>query len=257
MIPYFPQPVLHLGPVEIHAFGALVVVAILVGGRTMVLRAHRMGIPAEQMFRFCFWIFVSGMIGAHIAKTVMEDFPAFLADPWRIFRTSLGIRSLGGISGGFLGGLLWCRFRRLSLFETLRRLDIVAYAIPFAWMFGRLGCALAHDHRGLPSTSWIAVQFPEGPRYDLGLIEFLFLIGMAILFHALDRRPRPAGFFFGLYGVMYGAFRIWLDTLHVQPMRFWGGAAGVLIGLLGWIAMRQVSGLGHQVATGQPAAETS
>ena len=27
MIPYFPQPVLHLGPLEIHAFGALVVVA--------------------------------------------------------------------------------------------------------------------------------------------------------------------------------------------------------------------------------------
>src|SRR5260370_37083557 len=106
-----------------------------------------------------------------------------LAESSRIDITSLGIRSLGVISGGFLGGLLWCRFRRLSLFETLRRLDIVAYATPFAWMFGRLGCALAHDHRGLPSTSWIAVQFPEGPRYDLGLIEFLFLIGMAILFH--------------------------------------------------------------------------
>jgi prolipoprotein diacylglyceryltransferase len=123
MIPYFPQPVLHLGRFEIDAFGALVVVAVLAGGRTMVLRAHRMGIPAKR------------------------------CSASRIFRTSLGIRPLGGISGGFLGGLPWYCFRRLSLVETLRRLDIVAYAIPFAWMFGRLGCALAHDHRALPSTS--------------------------------------------------------------------------------------------------------
>jgi phosphatidylglycerol:prolipoprotein diacylglycerol transferase len=104
-------------------------------------------------------------------------------------------------------------------------------------MIGRLGCTLAHDHPGLPSTSWIAVRFPEGPRYDLGLIEFLFLIALTAAFYFLDRRPRPVGFYFGLYGVMYGGFRIWLDTLHIQPMRFYGGMAGVVIGLLGWTAM--------------------
>ena len=67
----------------------------------------------------------------------------------------------------------------------MRRLDIIAYAMPIGWMIGRLGCTLAHDHRGLASTSWIAVNFPEGPRYDLGLIEFLFLIGWSLLFVCL------------------------------------------------------------------------
>jgi prolipoprotein diacylglyceryltransferase len=91
------------------------------------------------------------------------------------------------------------------------------------WMIGRLGCALAYDHRGFASTSWIAVNFPEGPRYDLGLIEFLFLIVMGIGFKLLDRRPRQVGFFVGLYGVVYGGFRIWLDTLRQQPNGFYGG----------------------------------
>jgi phosphatidylglycerol:prolipoprotein diacylglycerol transferase len=237
MIPYFPQPVFHLGPFEIHAFGLLAAVAVVVGGYAILRRTSRLGIPADQMFRFCFWVYASAIVGAYLSKAVMDDFPAVLADPTRIFRTPLGVRSVGGIAGGFLGGMVWCRFRKLSFYETLRRIDIIAYSTPLAFMIGRLGCALAHDHRGLASTSWIAVKFPEGPRFDLGLIEFLFLIGMVIVFGVLDRKPRPVGFFFGMYGVIYGGFRIWLDILHLQPMRFYGGAAGVLIGLLGWVAM--------------------
>jgi phosphatidylglycerol:prolipoprotein diacylglycerol transferase len=237
MLPYYPEPILHWGPFRISAFGVLVALAVFLGGRTMLIRAHRRGIPAQEMFQFCFWVYVCGMLSALFTKTVMDDPAAFLANPARIFHLGLGIRSLGGIIGGLAGGVAWCLFRRLSFFEAFRRLDIVAYALPFAWMLGRLGCAIAHDHRGLPSTSWIAVKFPEGPRFDLGLIEFLFLIPLAIGFRILDRKPRPVGFYFGLYAVVYGGFRIWLDTLHIQPLRFYGGAAGVLIGLLGWIAM--------------------
>ena len=237
MLPYYPQPVFHLGPFQIHAFGVLAAVAVVVGGRAILVRAHRQGIPVEQMFRFCFWVYICAMAGAFLSKGVLEDFSGFLADPSRVFKASLGVRSVGGISCGFLAGVVWCRFHRLSLLESMRRLDIIAYAMPIGWMIGRLGCTLAHDHRGLASTSWIAVAFPEGPRYDLGLIEFLFLIVMVISFRLLDRKPHPVGFFFGLYGVVYGGFRIWLDTLHVQPARFYGGMAGVLVGLLGWAAM--------------------
>lgn len=237
MIPYFPQPVVHLGPLEIHAFGALAALAVIVGGRVILLRAHRQGIPVEQMFQFCCWTYLSALVCAVLSKLVLDNFPAFLLNPEHAFRTNLGFRSVGGIVGGFMGGLLWCRLRRLSLFEAMRRLDLVAYAMPWAWMIGRLGCTLAHDHRGLFTTSWIAVQFPEGSRYDLGLIEFLFLIFLTIAFYALDRKPRPVGFYFGLYGVVYGGFRIWLDTLHAQPLRFYGGALGVLVGLSGWAWM--------------------
>jgi phosphatidylglycerol---prolipoprotein diacylglyceryl transferase len=237
MIPYFPQPVLHLGPLQIHAFGALAALAVLVGGRVILLRAHRQSIPVEQMFQLCACAYLSAMVGAVLSKLVLDNFPAIFLNPGHAFRANLGFRSVGGIGGGFLGALVWCRWRRLSLFEAMRRLDIIAYAIPSAWMIGRLGCTLAHDHRGLFTTSWIAVQFPEGSRYDLGLIEFLFLILLTIAFFVLDRRPRPVGFYFGLYGVVYGGFRIWLDTLHAQPLRFYGGAVGVLVGLLGWAWM--------------------
>ena len=137
--------------------------------------------------------------------------------------------------------MICCKLRRVSWSETFRMLDIMAFAMPFAFASGRLGCFLVHDHHGLPSDSWIAVQFPDGPRFDLGLIACLFLIPVSALFLLLDRKPRRAGFFLGLYGILYGGFRIWLDTLHIQPMRFYEGSALVLIGVLSLIAMRRYS----------------
>ena len=35
-------------------------------------------------------------------------------------------------------------------------------------MFGRMGCSIAHDHPGLESDLWFAVQYPHGGRFDLG-----------------------------------------------------------------------------------------
>jgi phosphatidylglycerol:prolipoprotein diacylglycerol transferase len=235
MIPYYPQPVFHLGPFTIHSFGILGAAAALVAFWIVLRRASRKGIALEEMFQFLCVMYLCGLAGAFFASTIMADPRAFLANPGRIFHVAVGIRSAGGLIGGFLSGLAWCAYRRLSLYETLRRFDILLYAFPAAWLVGRLGCTLAHDHRGLWTTSWIAVRFPEGQRYDLGLIEFLFLIGVVVVFWALDRKPRPVGFFFALYAVVYGIFRIWLDTLHADPLRYYDGAAYASIGLLSWV----------------------
>ena len=108
------------------------------GGRVILLRAHRQGIPVEQMFRFCFWVYVCAMLGAFFSKILWDDFPAILADPSLIFKQSLGVRSVGGISCGFLAAVAWCRYHKLSVLETMRRLDIIAYAMPIGWMIGRL-----------------------------------------------------------------------------------------------------------------------
>lgn len=222
MIPYFPQPALHFGSLTIHAFSVLAAVAVVAGCWMVVRRGYRSGLPAEEMFQFWFWMYAAAIAGVFLYSGTPH---------------AGGVSAAGAIGGGAVGAIVWCRVRRLSWPEVLRRLDIAAYALPFAGTFARLGCALAHDHRGLPSDSWLAVQFPNGPRYDLGLIEFLFLATLAALFHLLGRRPRAAGFFFGFSGVAYGGFRLWLDTLRVSGRSPASGIAMVMAGLAGWAAM--------------------
>lgn len=95
---------------------------------------------------------------------------------------------------------------------------MVGFVFPFAWTIARTGCALAHDHIGVASGSWMAVRFPEGPHLDLGLIEALSTACLAACFLLLDRRIWPAPFFFGLTLFGNGLFRLWLNTLHNVPV---------------------------------------
>ena len=241
MIPFHPQPTFRFGTFEIHAYGVMAAVAIIASGWIIVRRGRRNGFSGQDLFQLWFWMYLGAALGAHLFSAVLDDLPRFLAHPARVLHFQ-GISSIGAGSVAFVAGLIWCRARRRSLFDSFRLLDIVAFAMPFAWAIGRLGCALAHDHRGLASASWIAVRFPEGPRYDLGLIEFLLLLGMSAVFLIVDREPRPAGFFTGLVGVMYGGIRICVGAFIEQPMRFLGGSISVVIGLLVWAAMLAYEG---------------
>ena len=237
MIPYYPEPVVRVGSRSWPAFSLLLILAVVVGIAIVLKRAGRRGIDRDLIFRMSFWTIVCGLGGAHVAKMAMDHWQQFAANPWIVFQPG-GIRSLGGFIGGLLGAMAYCRWRGMAFFETFRLLDVMAFALPFAWTIGRMGCFLAHDHRGNFTSNWIGVRFPEGTRYDLGLVEFVFLIALSAWFYWIDRRPGYAGFFFGMFAVVYGAFRVFLDTLHVQPFRFYGGLFGIAIGLAGWMAMK-------------------
>src|SRR5436309_1959633 len=122
MIPYFSEPVLRVGPIEIHAFGVLLAAAVVLGGYIMVKRACRFKVSGHLMFDVSRWAIAFGLVGAHVAKLTMDYGPTFVSNPLIVFTTSRGIRSIGGLAGGLLGALLCCHLRRVSWFETFRLL---------------------------------------------------------------------------------------------------------------------------------------
>lgn len=236
MIPYFEQPMVAIGPFEIYAYGVTAVSAVILACAIILRRGTRHGIETETSFRFFFTMLVCALAGSQVIAVFGRHPEALLSDPLPVFRFPREVNTFGAMAGGLLGAIGWCRANRLTLREMLRRIDIVAFAIPHAWLIGRFGCALAHDHRGDLTSSWLAVQFPEAPRYDVGLIEFLFLGLVVLLFRLLDRKPRMDGFYFGLYGILYGAFRIALIHFdHVNDKRV-SGLLMIAFGFAGWMA---------------------
>jgi phosphatidylglycerol:prolipoprotein diacylglycerol transferase len=108
----------------------------------------------------------------------------------------------------------------------------VMFGFPFGWFFGRMGCAVVHDHIGRPTDFFLAVDFPTlGPRYELGLYEAAWTLVIAAAFLWLARRNRAPGFFIVTWCLLYAPARFGLDFLRATDLpgsdpRYWGLTAG-------------------------------
>ena len=238
MFPYIEQPVLKIGPIALHAFGALVGMALLLGVWMLVRRAERTGMDRIIARDLAVWMAGVGFVGAHMASVLFSKPHAVVESPLILLNLWSGISSYGGLIGGILGGIWFLKRRGLSPSQIWAYLDLVAFVFPFAWILGRAGCSLAHDHPGIHTASWLAVRYPDGPRYDLGLLEFFYSLLLAGLFLALERRRWPAGFYFGLFFLLYGPVRFLLDNLRINEVKYlgltsgqYGSVAATLVGL--------------------------
>ncbi len=268
MIPYFPQPGYHLfGPVTVHAFGAIVAVAVIVGWQMAVARARAKGLDPELVQDLLSYVVLSGFVVAHL-YSVLAYFPReAMENPLLLLKFWENISSFGGFAGGLLGLWLFFRFRARDVDETtrLRYLDVIAYVFPFAWAIGRIACTVAHDHPGTVTSFplGISLKSPEAQAYiaffyreagrlaelpppallakmafhDLGWYEFLYMSWLMVpAFLALDRKPRPPGFFLIAFLLLYVPARFFLDFLRIGDARHLGLTPGQYAGIAVFLA---------------------
>jgi phosphatidylglycerol:prolipoprotein diacylglycerol transferase len=254
MFPYFPQPEYHLfGPVTIHAFGAIVALAVIVGWRMVLARARRKGLDPERFEDLLLYVILSGFVVAHL-YSVLAYFPReAMEDPLLLLKFWENISSFGGFVGGLLGIWLFFRFKARDVDAAARLLymDVIAYVFPFAWAIGRAACSVAHDHPGTVTTfplgislksseaqAYIAFFYREAGRlaelpppavlskmafHDLGWYEFLYMSCLMVpAFLVLDRKSRPPGFFLIAFLLLYVPVRFFLDFLRIGDARYFG-----------------------------------
>jgi phosphatidylglycerol:prolipoprotein diacylglycerol transferase len=226
MIPYIEHPILQIGSYPLQAFRVLALLAIVVEYTIVVRRAPRHGFSSDEASSLVAWGTVLGLVSAHVFDVVAYYPERLRADPLELFRVWGSLSSWGGMVGGLTGLGIVAYRRGLGAIGVLRFFDLCIYALPFTLAVGRFGCALQHDHLGIPSTHFLAVNFPTGPRFDLGMLEFLYLLPMCLLFYVLGRKPRPLGFFSGLFFALYGPARFAMDALRNEDERYFGWTPG-------------------------------
>jgi len=254
LIPYIDAPELPLSflqhipllgdlidpnsPPSIKPFGTLVAIGVYVGSWVTMNRARERKIDTQKMSDFIFWVVVAGFVISHVFDAITYHPETVKRDPLYLLRVWDGLSSYGGFLGATLGALAWRWYRKEKIMEMV---DVTVSAFPIAWVFGRSGCSVVHDHPGALSNAWFAVKYPpqylqEGydGRFDLGLIEMVLTIPLAIACTVLWRRKvfRPNGFYVALTLVAYAPVRFFLDFLRVQPgdaifrgatdHRYWG-----------------------------------
>ncbi len=267
MIPYFAQPTLPLGPVTLHAFGALVGAALIAGSALVVRRCRTTGLDPEAGGDLAIYAIVAGFVTAHL-YAVFAYYPRdVLGDPLLILKVWENISSFGGFVGGLFGIWLFFRLKApgLSGEQRWRYLDAVVFSLTFAWAIGRLACTVAHDHPGtvtnfplgvslaspgarayLASYYGAAGRLAELPPpaqlarmgfHDLGWYEFLYtLFVMVPAFLLLDRKPRRPGFYAIAFLFLYVPARFALDFLRLADARYFGLTPAQYAGIAGLLA---------------------
>lgn len=172
------------------------------------------------------YFLITGFGCAHLVSLFFY-FPDHLQSQDFFSLTNLitGLSAFGGLFGGALGTYFFVSKRKLPYLPWL---DILARGFSLAFIFGRAGCTLAHDHPGKATDFFLSVNYPpfqnypSGPRHDLGFYELLLWPLIFFVFRCLSRKQRPDGFFIGLLILFYSPIRFGLDFLRLNDVTYTG-----------------------------------
>lgn len=253
-----------IGKFEIHFYGLIILIGVLVAAWLSEREAKRKGQNPDLVWdSFLFWAVIGGIIGARIWH-ILTPPPSMQAqgittayylthplDALAIWKGGVGIP--GAVMGGALAVFICARRKKVSF---LTWLDIIAPGLALAQAIGRWGNFVNQELYGAPSNlPWAiyidpAHRLPEYQNFatyhPLFLYESLWnLLNMAALLFIgrrfIDRLKD--GDTFLLYLVIYPVGRFLLEFLRLDSSRLAGINAnqtlmGVIavcaIGLLIW-----------------------
>ncbi len=231
---YIPSPTVngfHAGPAYIHFYGLMYVIGITLAILITQRRWKAAGGNPSLVGEVALWAVPAGIIGGRIYFDLTT--PKYIPHHWygifAVWDGGLGI--WGGVALGALVGA-W-RVRRhgesVGLFA-----DAVAPALLVAQAVGRIGNYFNKELFGGPTTLPWALEVPPGYRpagyaanatfhptflyeliFDLALAAFLVWLGH-------HRNIKPPGLF-ALYVTGYSAFRIFEESLRVDPSQHFLG----------------------------------
>jgi prolipoprotein diacylglyceryl transferase len=225
-IPSPSDNAIHLGPLELRAYGLAIALGVLASVAIAQRRWARRGGDPADISGLAVWSVIAGVVGARVYHVVTDwrRFEGRWSHAFAIWEGGLGIP--GGLLAGVLVGV-WLAKRRGLNVPTL--LDVVAPAIPVAQAIGRLGNWFNQELFGRPTDlpwgleidpehrpSRYATETTFHPTFLYEALWNLALAGALVLYER--RRPggRP-GRLFALYVGGYALGRLWVEALRVDP----------------------------------------
>jgi prolipoprotein diacylglyceryl transferase len=218
----------HLGPVFIPAYGLAYVAAVAAAVFITRRRWAARGGDPDLVYDVALWGFPAGVVGGRLyfLATSWNEVPHHWWGPFAIWDGGMGI--WGGITLGTLVGLRVLHRRRANIALFM---DVAAPALLVAQAIGRIGNYFNQELFGGPtSLPWgleiSPVHRPPGYlQYStfqpMFLYELLFNLLLAAFLVWLGRRRtiRPPGLF-ALYVAGYSGFRIWEETIRIDPSKY-------------------------------------
>ncbi len=208
------HPVLfHLGPLEIRAYGTMLMVGFLAAIWLSARQARKRGIDGGRILDVAVWVLIGGIVGARATfiaidpSATWKDFP-YLWQP--------GLSWYGGLGGGLLATLIYSRVTHVS-FPSLA--DACTPGVALAYGIARIGCLLNGCCYGAPTgLPWAARFGLDGGwtarSHPTQIYSALGSWAITCLLLYLSPRLRRPGQLFVIYLALYGVIRFVVEFLR-------------------------------------------
>lgn len=210
----------HLGPLAVHWYGIMYLVAFAVAWGLAYYRRNNVQPrwDSETISDLVFYSALGAIIGGRIGYTLAYNWDSFIVSPLVMLRVWDGGMSFhGGMIGVGLATWLFARVKRRHWCDVI---DFVAPLVPIGLGLGRLGNFINGELMGRVSHLPWAMVYPNGgalPRHCSPLYEFLLEgVVLFILLWSFSSRRRPRFAVASLFLIAYGLFRFVLEFFR-QP----------------------------------------
>lgn len=210
----------RMGDFEIRWYGIMIALAFITATWLGAREAKRKGYDPELVYDLLMYIMLASIAGARLYYVAVSNPIYFLENPLQIFAIWRGGLSLhGGLIGGVLAGLWFCRKRNIPFYSFA---DVLTPSIMLGQAVGRGACTLNGCSFGKPTDLPWAVTFTnpdtQAPLnvalhptqfYEMGADFLVFFI-----LWQLRTRTRFDGQLFFAYAMTYGVVRFVLETFR-------------------------------------------
>ncbi|MCX6780317.1 MAG: prolipoprotein diacylglyceryl transferase [Candidatus Magasanikbacteria bacterium] len=221
MIPYFQANAFAIGPITIQVWGLMVSLGMLAGLVVAYKYARQYFLSEQVILDLAVWSIIGGFIMARVFHVVFYAPDYYILHPSEVvYFWQGGASSIGGFVGAALAIYIFAKIKKFSLNELLPYFDVMAMGLWIGWAIGRIGCFLIHDHLGTLSHSLLAVKFPDGARFDLGLLDSILALFIFVV--CLLSFKKLVKIRYGLVSkisfMIYAAARFGLDFLRASDL---------------------------------------
>jgi len=223
-IPSPSNGAIHLGPLQIRAYGLMIALGVLAAVKFASVRWRQRGGSPDDITAVATWAVPAGLIGARLYHVITDNqrFRGRWLHAFAIWEGGLGI--WGGVALGALVG--WWVARRRGCDATLM-LDACAPGIALAQAIGRWGNWFNQELFGRPTSLPWGLEIDVSHRPDkyidqptfhpTFLYESLWCLLVIGVVLAVERRyrMRPGGIF-AVYVASYTVGRAWIEALRID-----------------------------------------
>lgn len=226
---FYPVSILiQIGPLAIHWYGFLMVLAGLAGLFVALKLAKYYQIGKSIIYDLLIYWAVGAVIGSRVYYVIYawEFYRNNLADIFKIWQGGLAVH--GVMIGGFAAALVFCQLKKLNFGLML---DITSTSLVASQIIGRAGNYFNQEIFGKPTDlAWaIPIELINRPagfeNFNYFHPVFLYeMMGNAIIlcallslhFFRLKRKSSRVGNIFIIYLILYSVLRFFLEFLRLD-----------------------------------------